>query len=505
MILLGFNIYQDYGVPWDDPIQRLVGQLNWEYINGKSTWLIESKHANYGPIFELFLFTMEKWLHLEQLRAIYLFRHAMTYASFCVGTFFFYLLCLRMFRNWKMGLLGCILLILTPRIFENAFYNTKDIPFLALNVICLYLLLVLIDQPKLVNFLMMAIASAFLITVRNVGIIIPILVMVIWIIRFSVQEKSNPRKESFKHFVLIILYLVVTYGLVVLMWPALWKEPFTGFYNTVVAMANFQWRGTVLFMGKLMMGKAVPWYYIPVWIAITIPIVYSIFFIIGTGRSVFLVFKGPGPFIKRVLSDRMIILAAVIGPVVGVIVLKSTLYDSWRQLFFIYPGFLIMALAGLEFSYAFLKTRFNRNVSIGILSIILLISFISTMDFMVRYHPHQAVYFNRLAGGDMQSIKSRFDMDYWGLSYYDALKYIAEIDKSDKIYIHVNTLAGEYNTYMLVASEMDRFIVDDEIKDSKYFLSDYRWHPEEYDYPNEIFNVMVGNAKIMVVYQLKPD
>jgi hypothetical protein len=137
--------------------------------------------------------------------------------------------------------------------------------------------------------------------------------------------------------------------------------------------------------------------------------------------------------------------------------------------------------------------------------VILLISLISTLYFMVSYHPHQAVYFNRLAGADMQTVKSRFDLDYWGLSYYEGLKYIAEKDKAEMIGIYVTSLSGEFNTYMLTASEMDRFYVEDEVEDAKYFLSDYRWHPEEFDYPNEVFNVMVGNAKIMVVYQLQPD
>ena len=134
--------------------------------------------------------------------------------------------------------------------------------------------------------------------------------------------------------------------------------------------------------------------------------------------------------------------------------------------------------------------------------VLLLISFSSTLYFMIRYHPNEAVYFNKLAGADMQTVKKRFDMDYWGVSYYQGIKYIAEIDKSDDIYLYVTSLAGKYNTYMLVASEMDRFIIDDNVEDSEYFISDYRWHPDEFDYPNEIFNVMVGNAKIMVVYKL---
>ena len=33
---------------------------------------------------------------------------------------------------------------------------------------------------------------------------------------------------------------------------------------------------------------------------------------------------------------------------------------------------------------------------------------------MVELHPYEMVYFNRFAGADMQTVKSRFDLDYWG-------------------------------------------------------------------------------------------
>lgn len=505
MILTGFLLYSDYGIPWDDPIQRQLGLMNWAFIHGEPNALIGSDHANYGPLYELFLVSMEKAYHLEQLRDIYLLRHALTYVFFCAGAFFFYLLCLELFRNWKIGLLGCVMLFLSPRIFENAFYNTKDIPFLSLFIICVYLMLRVVKKPNLPGILLLSVASAALIAVRNVGIFIPILSFIVLLVKTTVQLIRKPRGATAWHYLLIILYLTLTYGFLVLMWPALWHNPFGGFWNTLAAMANYDWQGTMLFMGNSIPGKGVPWYYIPVSVAITTPLVYSLLFLIGALKQLTLVFKGPASFLDRILNDRLIILATVIGPVVAVIVLKSTLYDSWRQMFFIYPGFLIIALAGLEAARDFLIVRLNRTAAAAIIIGILMTSFVSTLYFMVRYHPHQAVYFNRLAGADMQTIKSRFDMDYWGLSYYDGLKYLAQKDPSERITIFVTSAPGKYNTDMLPDSDQTRFHVVYDVTRAKYLLSDYRWHPEDFSLPNEIFNITVGNAKIMVVYQLKPD
>ena len=57
-------------------------------------------------------------------------------------------------------------------------------------------------------------------------------------------------------------------------------------------------------------------------------------------------------------------------------------------------------------------------------------------------HPYQNVYFNRLAGKDMQMIKQRFDLDYWGLAYREGLAYILSVDDRETIPVYADTPAG---------------------------------------------------------------
>ena len=123
--------------------------------------------------------------------------------------------------------------------------------------------------------------------------------------------------------------------------------------------------------------------------------------------------------------------------------------------------------------------------------------------FMVRYHPYQNVYFNSLAGRDMQEIKSRFELDYWGLSYRKALEYILKNDKDEVIKIYVATSPGENTVNILTEDSKKRLLYVKSLNDAKYFLSDYEWHPSEYLYKDEFFSIKIGEAKIMVVYKLK--
>lgn len=104
----------------------------------------------------------------------------------------------------------------------------------------------------------------------------------------------------------------------------------------------------------------------------------------------------------------------------------------------------------------------------------------------------------------MERVKQNFELDYWGLSYRKALEHIIDIDKSKSIPIFVANNPGNSNSLMLDKNDRDRllYLADNEQDKAKYFLSNYRWHPFEYNRGKEIYNIRVGNAKIMIVEKI---
>ncbi len=123
---------------------------------------------------------------------------------------------------------------------------------------------------------------------------------------------------------------------------------------------------------------------------------------------------------------------------------------------------------------------------------------------MIRYHPHQNVYFNILAGKNMKEVKNSFELDYWGLSYRQALEYILKNDKDKVIKIYVTNACGWYNSLILPSDDRKRlvYVKRDSLDEAKYFISNYRWHKDEYPYEDEYFSIKIGGTKIMVVYRL---
>jgi len=61
-------------------------------------------------------------------------RHLTVFLIFCVGLVFLYRTLARRHGSWAAGLVGGAFMVLSPRLFADAFYNSKDIPFLAANV-----------------------------------------------------------------------------------------------------------------------------------------------------------------------------------------------------------------------------------------------------------------------------------------------------------------------------------------------------------------------------------
>jgi hypothetical protein len=112
------------------------------------------------------------------------------------------------------------------------------------------------------------------------------------------------------------------------------------------------------------------------------------------------------------------------------------------------------------------------------------------------------MYFNFLTGG-IQGAKFCFEMDYWGVSYRKALEYILKKDPNEEIKVWVWNKPGINNSWILPPGERRRLLYVKENEGAQYFLSNYRYHEEDYPFSNKFYSVEIDGVKIMVVYKLK--
>ena len=529
---------------------------------------------HHGAAFETSLVAVEAVLGLTRdLRSVYLTRHLLTFLLFYTSVVFFYFLGKRTLHSWQAGLLGCAFLVLSPRIFAHSFYNPKDVPFLSLFIISLYSMVVFLDRKRWLHATLHGVACALLIDVRVVGAAIPMLTLgllgfdylraarkegtaqavtfglglsalgitaLIWymlpgshlnnflrgftgiksalantfilvaiVLFFLLLRRLTLDKEGRAIVACATIFVISLVLFATLFWPALWPNPIGGLASSLDSTTSFPWPYSVLYMGKYTKASDLPWHYLPVWIGISTPIAYSALFLLGYFRIVISAISRPWRWFLHNRND-FIYLALITFAIGGAILFKPVLYDDWRQMYFIYPVFILIAVSGLWSVLPRWERPFRKpawGVAMPIAFVCVGFSLIWTARTMVAMHPYQNVYFNRLAGASMDEIKSNYDLDYWGLSYRQALEYIAANDKNERITLHAANYPARANVNILEEKDRKRFIFVDSLKDATYFLGNFRYrdHKEEYPPGREYFSVELNGAKIVVVLKIGDD
>jgi hypothetical protein len=497
LLALGFALYDEYGIAWDEPTQVELGIRTYRYVMKGDDGLLSWRDRSYGPFFEILLVAAQSQ---GPSRALYLSRHLLNFLFFAAGAAGLFALGLRYLRSPVFALLACLMLVLSPRIFADAFYNSKDIPFLVLYIFALLTLLRAAASPGPLNILAHALFSAALVATRIPGLFIPALTLAVLLLE-ALARRISPRRALLAG----AAYLALTVGLVVLFWPALWPDPPGEFLTALQLMVSFPHETQMLYLGSQISSLALPWHYIPVWIGVTTPLPYVFFFGVGLVVVPAGWFSRRGQFAAPGFRDDLVILSAVFAPLLAVILLRATLYDGWRQMFFIYAPMLLLAAAGMRAAGRFLQQRLPAGAFKLAAAALLVLTFVPPAVWMAANHPYQNVYFNRLAGTDMAAVQQRFPLDYWGLAYREGLEYLLHADPSDRLNVYVETVAGQRNAAIFPTDQETRLHFVSTLAEADYFIGNYYNGAQAYPFRDEIFNVSLGNARILSVYRLAEE
>ncbi len=501
--MFGLVIFDDYGLSYDDPSVRHIGMINVNYILKGDEQLLHDPDKYYSPLFEIFLVMLEKLLRFDDSRRIYLMRHLVTFLLFYSSVFVFYLLCKQRFHDWKISLCGSLFLIASPRIFAHSFYNSKDLAFLSVFIISIYTLITYLEHKTRGRLYLHAFVCASLVCVRILGILVPCFTLF-----FIVGESllRNPSKASIKKAGLAVLqYSVIVVVFIRLFFPILWEHTMHNFLQAFSHMKQYPWTLDVLYLGEYINAAHLPRHYIPVWMSITTPLLYLFLFVIGVFGAIIAVVKNPLLlFSHSSKRDDAIFLLWLFLPMLAVLILKSVLYDGWRHLFFVYPAFLLLALHGLYLLCTGIKLTCKGQgykAAQTLLLVLIILGVADPVSFMIRNHPYENLYFNRLAGSDMNIVKQRFELDYWGLAYTEALNYLAKNDPSQHIKVVLAKFPRKFCAAMLPAQARERIICSKYISGANYFLGNFRMNRGGYPCEDKVYSVSVDGAKIAVVYR----
>lgn len=526
LLLVGTLAVADYGVSYDEYVNRKNGGGSLNHIIEKieknfnfSIWVNDEAlkpyriplntylDKDYGVAFDLPAFIIERALQINSARGQHILRHILTYLLFLAGCWAIYKTVAFRFSSVLLGLCSVAMIVLSPRIFADSFYNSKDIVFMSAVAIATYAMQRFFDKKDLAAAALFGLATAFAINIRIIGIIFPLAVVAI------VVTGLLTRKQIMRVLPLIF-YLAVSSGLTIVFWPWLWSNPLEHFVLAFSNMSKFRWEGWVLYLGNYYPSTNLPGHYLITWISISTPIVYLLLF-------------GMGAFsiIKKTIANKfdlwrcpnelqdLIFFGLFFSPILLVLTYRPVLYDGWRQFYFVYPAFICLAIRGLVFVLQ-QKTSIGLRVFRTIFCAALGATLIYVAQWMVTHHPYQNLYFNLLTpAGSAESLdgaSQTFELDYWGTTNIRALRFLLKHKASGPIRVwSLGITSIDQSLAMLNDIEKDRIQIVANPEDADFCVTNFRFiNPQQRDFFQDerwlvIHRIIVDQRLVSSVFQKK--
>ena len=517
--VIGLLIFKDYGLTLDDEHYRINGVYYKNFIKQYLNLLVSFNFTdlkllgkeietgslkNHPVIFETILAFLADILKLSDTKSIYNLSHLLNFSIYSLSLFFFYKIIKNRYNSEIIGLLAILIIFVTPRFFAESFYNSRDIFFFSLFIFFLYTLQKLLNKNNTKNIILLSFTSALLINAKILGII-PFIVFLFMYIFYIFGNQENAFNNVKKVFTL----LITTFIFIVILWPYLWFSPIENFikgYSDIIKAHN-NLLVLTYFSGEYLSSTNTPWFFRIFWFFITTPLIVVFIFALG---FVMMVKK----FISKILEldeknsdiwknkfeffDFYTVITLVIV-VFLTIKFNESQFNGWRHLYFLYASIIFI------FTYGYKKIQSNRNKIIkNLLNIFIILSIIYNSLWIFKNHPYQNNYFN------IASINysiNKFDLDYWGLSNYQAIKYILENDDSKTINISSVSFADLETTILKLDLENKKrinivhdFSKADYIIDSymKRIRGNFSINQEEYA---KYYDIKINKSSINTVYK----
>lgn len=499
-IVIGICVFTHYGVSTDETTERdtffvnlnyILGLIGRQKINGIPD-LLQYKDRFYGVAMQIPTLLFE--VVCTRLGDILTLRHLYTFLVCAMGYAFFFDLIYKIFGSAKKALLGSLMLALYPRFFAQQFYNNKDMFFVTLCIICMWSIYVLIENNfRLMHVLLFSFLSALATNIRFVGII-----FIAMICGYNILLLIFKKLNGLRFIVVTLTILFAYFGFIILMYPATWAHPLKNiFYIFSPDSYAVGWDGEIVFMGSVINKEGLKWYYIPVWLLISLPIWYLILFLGSVVCGIKKVIRCRTNTIleveKTFFEYKYFFMAlGVFVPWVAIAITHATVYNGWRHCFFLLPSLILIVLFGIE---DMLRNKLGR-VAIIILAAV---GLCGQAYWIINNHPYEMVYLNdvgRKYGAD-------FDRDYWHLSEKQALEWICSREEGE---ITVDSSGGLLSVYILNEEDEERIEVTDD--NPMYFIDTFRGkvgnNVDRSGY-EEVYTIQVDNFKVASILKRIDD
>lgn len=462
LLLLALNIYRDFGLTCDEPLDRNTAMANLKYILSfilspdeirglipgydAIPSLVDFVDHDYGVVFHLPAYLVELIFFNDNYQEAFKARHLLNFIYVYFGLICLYLAVRNLFSSKALGIAVVLMFLVTPRFFAESFYNGKDLIVVAFACMQLWTLTLILKKDSITNLLLHALSTALIIDTRIIGVAYLATTLGIFAVRALISRQYGRNLKN------AALYIVFCFPLIVAFFPYLWGDPLNRFIDVFSSMSSFRHDGIMLFNGMFMSVHDVPHDYVPIWIGITVPPFILILFLLGLlafALRSFVGVKAAGLKALDLVRFYVLLFSAVIitGCVLSVILLHSSLYNGWRQLYFLYPQMLIFA------TFALFCLINNGTLLKKITTVVFSLCILISASIVIGLHPYQNVYFNFLAKSPWHD---HYDVDYWGNATHLAYEKILKLQPQGKVHYCHESMIFRANREGLPNDELSR-------------------------------------------------
>ncbi len=447
LFFIGLFTFKDYGFSLDEYTQRNHTMRNYrEYLRvierttgiaiddirktfeydflGMGANIKIYPYKYYGIGIQLPVVIIEQFAKFNlDISTSYYIRHLYTFIIYFISMIYFYLILKNyIIKDKKYALIGTIFLVISPRIYGDAFYNIKDLVFMSLCIINSYYCMKFLKDDKFKNIIKLSIITALTINSRIIGASI---IFICFIMKLLLNKKSL--KKTLIKLLQVFIFTYICYFIIT---PIMWTDPIMCpfkildfFFNYKDPLSDYIQQN--YYLGTTILSTKLPWHYILLWIFVTTPIIYIILFFIGSIKNIVSFIKVR----KRKLNINILFTNTILFLILLlVMVIKPTMYGGWRHFYWLYPPIIINSIIGLKYIINKIKKQ-------KIIITIVIISLLSNVVWMIINHPHQYNYFSPVTR--KWAVKN-FEHNYYKITNTEALRYIAKIDKSNNIFVQSN-------------------------------------------------------------------
>ena len=478
--LAGIAVVDDFGVSWDEERTRAFAPRAIDYALGIREPPAAFDDRYYGVVFEMPLFWVERLLGLTDSRGVYLMRHLLTHLFFLTGGLFCYLLVYRLFGDRRLALFALLLFLLHPRLYAHSFYNSKDVPFLALFMIALYLLERAFRRDAAAAYAACGVAVGMLVNLRVMGVM---LFAAAAGLRALDLLQARGRAARLRVLASAGAFVLAAAGTLYAVSPHLWRDPLL-IAEVIATYARHPVHVITLFQGEPVRWPWIPPHYLPTWMAITTPPATLLLSLIGVAAVIRSGIARPRSVAANTgVRFAWLLLACLALPVVAVAALRSNLYNGWRQMYFLYAPLCLLAAFGLRALLSAARrlgpARPGRSAWLTRGAYALAAAALAAMAVDgVRLHPHQQAYFNFLVDRRTpERLNTQYQVMYWGAEYREALEFLLERYPDDPLYVDRTFYVSrniERNRAALPAAARRRIVIADEAgRAADFFIATY--------------------------------